>query len=399
MRRRDLMRYAGGGLRGHRLRTGLTVLGVAIGVGAVVLLTSLGEGARRYVVGEFQSLGSNLLILVPGKTETEGVAPIVSTGSHDLTLDDVEALDRVLPAVRSISPISVGTARAEHGERGRDITVIGCTDTMLEIRRLSVRTGRFLPEGTTAAPICALGAKVARELFDHRNPLGERVRVGGMRLRVIGVLAPRGTSLGMDLDEVVYVPVRTAMTLFDQSSLFRVLLDLRSHEEMESTERRALALLAERHGDEDVTAITQDAVLSTFDRILGALTLALGAIAAISLGVAGVGIMNVMLVSVSERTHEIGLLKALGATRRQVLAVFLVEAAVISAIGGAIGLVVGFGGARVLRAVVPAFPVQPPVWAVVAAVLVSVGVGLVFGLMPARRAMRLDPVEALTRAR
>lgn len=399
MRRRDLFVFAGGGLRGHRLRTLLTVLGVTIGVGAVVILTSLGEGARGYVVGEFTSLGSNLVILIPGKTETTGAAPMVSTGTRDLTLADVHELERRLSRVRRIAPLCVGTARAEYGERGRDITVLGTTRTMLEVRQLRLRVGRYIPEDTTDGPICVLGAAVARELFDHRNALGAVVRVGGMRLRVIGVMAPRGTSVGMDLDEVVHVPVETAMSLFDQSSLFRVLLEVRRPEEIEATREAALALLAERHGDEDVTAITQDAVLDTFDRILGALTVALGAIAAISLGVAGIGIMNVMLVAVSERTREIGLLKALGATERQVLALFLVEAAVISGIGGACGLGLGVGGARLLRSLVPEFPVQPPPWAVVTAVVVSATVGLIFGLIPARRAMRLDPVDALMRSR
>ncbi|HKK71096.1 MAG TPA: ABC transporter permease [Candidatus Krumholzibacteria bacterium] len=399
MRLRDLAGYAGGGLRGHRLRTLLTLLGVTIGVAAVVILTSLGEGARRYVVGEFASLGSNLVILVPGKTETEGLGPLVSTAEHDLTLDDAAAVQRRVRGVRSVAPVVVGTARAEFRERGRDITVLGTSRPMLDVRQLEVRVGRYLPSETTRGPICVLGATVARELFVNRNPLGESIRVGGMRLRVVGLMAPRGQSLGMDLDEVVHVPVETAMHLFDQSSLFRVVVEARSAGGVERVQEDALALLAERHGTEDVTAITQDAVLSTFDRILGALTIALGAIAAISLTVAGIGIMNVMLVAVSERTREIGLLKALGATRRQVLTVFLLEAAVISGSGGLLGLGVGLAAATVLRLGVEGYPVQPPVWAVVAALIVSATVGVVFGLVPARRAMRLDPVDALTRHR
>lgn len=399
MRRLDLVRFAGGGLAGHRLRTILTVLGVTIGVAAVVLLTSLGEGARGYVTGEFASLGSNLLIIVPGKTETKGAAPLVSTGSRDLTLDDAQALERRVGDLRRVAPVSVGTARAEFGERARDITVIGTTRPLLEVRQLTLRSGRYIPEGTTDAPICILGATVASELFGARNPLGELVRVGGVRMRVVGLMAPRGTSIGMDLDEVVHVPVETAMRMFDQSSLFRILAEVRTPDQMDSAAELCLRVLAERHGTEDVTAITQDAVLSTFNRVLGALTIALGAIAAISLTVAGIGIMNVMLVAVSERTREIGLLKALGVTQRQVLAVFLVEAAVISILGGLCGLLIALGGVEVLRTRFPAVPIHPPTWAILAAVLVSVGVGLVFGMMPARRAMRLDPIDALTRHR
>jgi putative ABC transport system permease protein len=395
----ELVRFAAGGLRGHGLRTGLTVLGVTIGVAAVVLLTSLGEGARGYVTGEFASLGSNLLILVPGRTETTGGAPLVSTGSRDLTLDDATALARRVPDLRRVAPVCVGTARAEFGERARDITVIGTTRSLLDVRQLSLRSGRYIPETTTDAPICILGATVASELFAARNPLGELIRVGGVRMRVVGLMAPRGTSIGMDLDEVVHVPVETAMRMFDQSSLFRILAEVRTPDRIDAAADRALEVLAERHGAEDVTAVTQDAVLSTFDSIFGALTVALGAIAAISLTVAGIGIMNVMLVAVSERTREIGLLKALGVTERQVLAVFLVEAAVISVVGGALGLGIAATGAGALRLRFPDIPIEPPAWALIASVLVSVGVGILFGMMPARRAMRLDPIDALTRYR
>lgn len=399
MHGRDLVGFAFGGLRGHRLRSALTILGVGIGVAAVIMLTSLGEGARRYVVGEFASLGTNLLITIPGKTETEGQAPLISRAPNDLTLDDAEALLREIPAIEKMTPVVVGGADIEYAGRSRDITVVGSTHSMLSIRQLSVRTGRFLPEGVTDAPVCVLGAKVARELFDFENPLGERVRIGGMRARVIGVLESRGTSVGIDIDEVVQVPVENALRLFDRSSLFRILLQVRTPDQMESAKRAATDLMIERHGTDDVTFITQDAVLSTFDRILSSLTMALAAIAAISLAVAGIGIMNVMLVAVSERQQEIGLLKSLGVTNAQVQRLFLVEAAVLSVVGGLSGMLVGYAGIWALRSYVPAFPAQPPVWAVVLALGVSVGVGIVFGALPARKAMRLDPVQALMRQR
>jgi putative ABC transport system permease protein len=395
MKLRDLIGFGGGGLRGHRLRTGLTVLGVTIGVAAVVLLTSLGEGARLYVTGEFASLGSNLLIMVPGKTETTGGAPMVSTGSRDLTLEDALALEAQVSDLSRVAPVSVGTARAESQDRGRDITVIGTTRSLLEVRQLRLRSGRYLPADTPDAPICVLGAKVASELFGGQNPLGERIRVGGVKMRVIGLMAPRGTSIGMDLDEVVHVPVKTAMRMFDQSSLFRILAEVRTPERIDATAELCRRIIEDRHDDDDVTIITQDAVLSTFDSILGALTLALGAIAAISLTVAGIGIMNVMLVAVSERTSEIGLLKALGVTERQVLAVFLVESSVISLIGGALGLLLALAGTVFVRAQLPDFPAQPPPWAVAAAIFTSLGVGILFGMIPARRAMHLDPIDAL----
>ncbi len=399
MRAAELVRFAATGLRGHGLRTVLSVLGVAIGVASVILLTSLGEGAKRFVTAEFTSLGSNLLIVIPGKTDTQGAAPFVSTSTHDLTVDDARELARRLPRLRRTAPVAVGTVSASHGERSRDVMLVGTTSDMLEIRNLSIRAGRYLPEGTLDAPVCVLGATVAAELFGSRSPLGEFVRLGESRYRVIGVTASKGTSVGVDLDEVVQVPVDGALRMFNRSGLFRILAEVNRHAEIETARDEVLALLAERHGDEDVTVFTQDSVLATFGKVLTVLTLALAGIAGISLTVAGIGIMNVMLVSVSERTREIGLLKALGVTRRQIVGVFLTEAAMISAAGGLSGLAVGVGVGALATHFYPEFPIQPPVWAAVAAVGVSAAVGLLFGSFPARNAARLDPVAALMRKR
>jgi len=400
VRTRDLVRFAGGALTGHRLRTFFSLLGVAIGVASVVALTSLGEGARRYVTGEFASLGTNLLIVVPGKTETFGGAPFVSTAPNDLTLADAEALARQVPQIRRTAPVSLGTAPAQFGERRRDVPVIGTTHDVLDIRQLKMGIGRFLPPGVRDAPVCVLGAKVQRELFGNRNPLGEMVRIGEGKFRVIGVLAPRGTSIGVEMDEVVEIPVETALRLFNRTSLFRILAEARSHRDIPGARDAAVALLTERHGgQEDVTVVTQDSVLATFDSIFRVLTLALAGIAAISLTVAGIGIMNVMLVSVSERRPEVGLLKAVGVTSRQIVLVFLIEAALISSAGGLLGLAVGLSAGRVLQYFSPDFPASPPAWAVAAALAVSVSVGLLFGSLPARRAAALDPVDALMRQR
>lgn len=398
MRALDLLRFAAGGLQGHRLRTALSLLGVAIGVASVIVLTSLGEGARLYITGEFASLGSNLLIVVPGKTETAGLAPLVNTAPHDLTREDAEALVRRVPSIRRAAPVVVGTAPAIFEERTRDATIVGTTYDMMVIRQLKLSIGRFLPPGMPDAALCVLGSKVARELFPDRSPLGQRIRIGAWRFRVIGVLAPRGVSIGMDLDDVVEIPVDTALRVFDRTSLFRILAEVDSHQELERARGASVEILRERHaGQEDVTILTQDSVLGGFEMILGALTAALAGIAAISLGVAGLGIMNVMLVSVSERTHEIGLLKAVGVTRTQVVGVFLVEAAILSTSGGVLGLVSGLGAGPLLQVFYPDFPFQAPDWAVSAALSVSGAVGLLFGWLPARRAASLDPVEALMR--
>ena len=392
----DLLRFCLQALSGHRLRTVLSLLGMAIGVAAVITLTALGEGARIYVVDQFASIGSNLLIVVPGKTETTGI-PGVAAASNDLTLEDSRAIQRSIPEASKVAPFVIGTESVAHGARRRQVAIVGSTRELLEVRKLVLARGEFLPaqELRRGRPVVVLGDKAARELFPGEEAVGQVVRIGGWRMRVIGVLAPKGVQLGADIDETAVVPVATGMRMFDRRSLFRIMVQVRGGADLEAVKGRVVRLLAERHGEEDITVLTQDALVSTFSQILAALTLALGAIAAISLSVAGIGIMNVMLVSVSERTREVGLLRALGVRRRQVLAVFLTESALLSATGGLLGLAVGWGAVRVLVKLFPALPASPPVWAVAAALALSLGVGLFFGLLPARRAARLDPVAAL----
>ena len=393
----DLLRFAVGALTGHRLRTLLSVLGVAVGIAAVIALTALGEGARRYVTDEFASLGSNLVIVLPGKVETTGVAPFGGV-VHDLTLEDFRAMTRI-PGVRRAAPLAVGSEEVRAGERARSLPVLGTTAEFAEVRHIGVAAGRYLAPGDPDAGgnEMVLGMKAAAELFGAESPLGQVVRVGDWRFRVVGVLAPRGRGLGFDFDDLVFIPVRTAMRMFNRPSLFRILVDVRGPAEMEPVKGRILALMRERHRADDVTVMTQDALLSAFSSIMRALTLALAAIASVSLVVAGVGIMNVMLVSVAERRAEVGLLKALGARDRQVLSAFLAEATVLSVVGGLIGLAAGFGAIAAFRRFYPAFPAMPPGWAIAAALAMSVLVGIVFGVWPARRATRLDPVLALAR--
>ena len=392
-----MLGFAVRALRGHRLRTALSLLGVAIGVAAVVTLTALGEGARRYVLGQFAAVGTNMVIVLPGKTETTGGMPGFGGVPHDLTLEDARAVVRGVREADKVAPMVVGTETVAFGERRRQVALFGSTHEALEVRRLGVAHGRFLPPlaWDRGAPIAVLGSKLAQELFPATDPVGQVVRVGDWRMRVIGVLEPRGQQLGVNMDDVVVVPVATAMKMLNRTGLFRLVIQVRSHADLERAKSNVVRLLSERHGEEDVTVITQDAVISAFSSILGALTMALGGIAAVSLAVAGVGIMNVMLVSVSERTREVGLLKAIGAGRGQILAAFLTEAILISSAGGLLGLALGWAAVLVLVTAYPALPASPPLWAVLAAFSLSVAVGAVFGVLPARRATRLDPVAAL----
>jgi putative ABC transport system permease protein len=396
----DLAVFAVGALRGHRVRTVLSVAGVAVGIGAVITLTALGEGARRYVVQEFMSLGANLLIVIPGKSETAGGMPMPSGGvAHDLTLADVRALETRIPLIVRAAPLATGTESVHHGSRSRSVPVLGSTSALLEVYNLEVMAGSFLPSGALerGGNEAVIGVTVAEELFAAENPLGQVIRIGQWRFRVVGVLEPQGRSLLFNFDDVVVVPVATAMRMFNRTSLFRILTQVPSADDLVAGRSAILELLAARHRVEDVTVITQGAVVSTLSSITQVLTAVLVAIASVSLTVAGVGIMNVMLVAVAERRNEIGLLKALGASSWQVLWVFLAEAVVLSTIGGVAGLGLGWLALWGLIQVYPTFPAAPPAWAVAAALAVSMGVGVLFGVLPARRATRLDPVAALAR--
>jgi putative ABC transport system permease protein len=401
MRIRDLVLFALRALYGHRLRTVLSLVGMSIGVGAVILLTSLGEGARRYVTAQFSAIGSNLIIVFPGKNETTGFFPGAIGVPHDLTLQDVEAVLRSVPEVTRIAPVVVAQDSVAFGERSRTIPVMGTTRDLMAVQEFGMARGSFLPEGDIrrGAPLVVLGWETAKELFPGEDPMGAYVRIGDRRARVIGVVEPGGLKVGIDFGDIAFIPVATSMQLFNRSGLFRMILQVRAHADLVGVRERVRRVLTERHdGEEDFTILTQDTVVDTLGTVLRVLTLALVAIAAISLSVAGIGIMNVMLVSVSERTGEIGLMRAIGAKRRHILGVFLTEAALLSTLGGVLGILLGAAGAAAVVIAYPAFPAQPPWWAVVAAIVVAMGFGLVFGTLPARRATRLDPIEALKKA-
>jgi putative ABC transport system permease protein len=384
-------------LRAQPTRTLLIVLAMAIGVAGVVLLIWLGDAARGFVTRQFHALGTNLVIVLPGRSETTGaLPPLLGESARDLTVADADAIRRS-PAVLRVAPIVVGGAIASRGNRSRDTTVIGTNAAFAAIRRLAVARGSFLPDDDRRS-VCVLGSVLARELFGDAGPVGELVRVGDRRYRVAGVLAGGGVSLGMDLDEMVLLPVGAAQALFDSPGLFRVIVEATGEEAVPRVVADVRRIVVARHeGEDDVTVITQDALVSTFDGILRALTLALAGIAAISLAVAGVLVMNVMVVAVAQRRAEIGLLKALGAPARTIRALFLGEALLLSVTGGAAGLALGEAIARVVPRFAPALEPGIPGWAIAAALVVACGCGLLFGTAPAARAARLDPVAALAR--
>ena len=396
MRIIDTISFAGSALRSNRMRSFLTGLGIAIGIAAVVLLTSIGEGVQRFIVSEFTQFGTNLIAIVPGKTSTHGFSGAVISNVRPLVIDDELAL-RHLPGILSTVSVVQGNAEVEAGRLQRRTTVLGTGAGAPEVWQFKVASGSFLPndDPRTARAFAVLGSKVRQELFSQGNPLGQTVRVGGSRFRVIGVLEPKGQILGFDLDDSIYLPAGKVLELFNRVSVMEI--DVLYGEEMTATDvagRIKRALIA-RHGSEDFTINTQEQMLSVLGDVLDKLTMAVGALGGISLLVGGVGILTIMTIAVHDRTSEIGLLRALGASRRQVLTIFLLEAISLAAAGGAAGLFLGYGTSRLLHQILPALPTHTSWRFALLAELLSAIIGLAAGIMPARRAALLDPIEAL----
>ncbi len=396
----DTARLAFQAIWRYPLRTSMLLLAVSIGVAAVVLLTGVGEGARRYVTGEFAALGTHLIVVLPGKAETAGAGgtgTIIGSTARDLTLEDAMAIERSA-RIAQVAPVVVGSGNASWRAREREITVLGTTTEMLDVQHWTMQLGRFLPkiDMDVATPVCVMGSVVRDEFFGNTNPLGQWLRIGDTRCRVIGVLTQGGITGPFNTDELIILPVASAQQLFNAPGVFRILAEAVSQEVMASARQDIIEIVKARHqGEEDITVVTQDAVLSTFESIFDMITMGLAGIAAISLVVAGVLIMNVMLVAVSQRTKEIGLLKALGAKERYIVALFLSEAVFLSFFGALLGLLLGNAGSALMSVLFPILDFTAPSWAMAAAVGIAVISGLLFSILPARRAARLDPVLAL----
>jgi len=400
MRLLDLGAMALASIIRYPLRSSMLLVAISIGVSAVLVLTSLGEGARLYVTSQFSSMGAHLLFILPGKTEIGGMggfAGSLSGSVRPLTLGDVMALKRS-PHIKSVTAFVPGIGIMNHRGVERNIDVLGTTSNMQLLFDYEMEAGRFLPELELDAvsPIGVIGHTVAAELFKNTDPVGQWARIGDRRIRIIGVMAEAGKAGGIDVDEAVFIPVGFAMQMFNRESVPRVMVETMGADEVAAAKRDIIEIIKSRHsGKDDITVMDQGAILTTFNRVFLVLTSVLAGIAAISLTVAGTLIMNVMLVAVSQRTGEIGLLKALGAQRHQIISLFLAEAVLLSLIGAILGYFAGHGFIGLLRELYPIVDFRAPDWAVIAALLMALASGLLFGIMPARRAASLNPVQAL----
>lgn len=382
----------------HRFRTITLWLAIAIGVVAVNLLTALGEGAKSFVLKEFNVLGRNTLIVLPGKKETTGgMPPLTGESPRPLTLKDAISVSR-LSGIKAVAPIVVGNIEASYDGKIREVLTIGTSRDFFLIRQLKVSQGQMLPtlDLDKGEAVCVIGNKLRQELFQNKPALGERIRLADSRFRVIGVLNQGGTSFGFDMDDVIIIPVANAQSVFNVEGLFRLFAEVRVYQQLDNIKQAIIELLKERHeGEEDVTVISQDAMLTSVQEILDILTIAVAGIASISMLVAGILIMNMMMITVSQRVKEIGLLKALGATSSTVRVLFLSEAGLIAAVASMSGL--ALSQLIVLLANIYFIEVQfhSPWWAQVGSILLAILLALIFAWLPAQRASMLSPVEAL----
>ncbi len=397
MRLNDSLLLALRAITAQRLRSFLTLLGIAVGIAAVILLTSIGEGIHRFVLGEFTQFGTNIIMISPGKTKTGGKHQSgIPSSVRPLTIEDTRSLENQ-PNILAVSSWLWGNSEVSGNGRVRRTTVFGVSAAMTQVLKIGVGSGQFLPkdDSENARSYAVLGYKLKKELFSDANPLGARIRIGGMQFTVIGVLESKGQVLGVDLDDNVYIPAARSLELYNRDGLPEIRVSYAENLPVERVTATIKSVLKERHGREDFTIITQEDMLRSLSKILNVLTMSVGALGSISLLVGGVGIVTIMTIAVTERTSEIGLLVALGAPRRTILGIFLGEAVALSAIGGIFGLIIGFGLAQLVNIFLPELPVHTPLKFVFLAEAIAITIGLAAGVLPARSAARLDAVDAL----
>jgi putative ABC transport system permease protein len=378
------------------MRAFLSALGIAIGIAAVVLLTSIGEGIHQYTLAQFTQFGTNLISVAPGNVKTAGMSVGVFASVRPLTIEDAVAIRR-LPNIEYTDPVCSGNAEIGFAGRRRRVMTYGVSGYFARALRMEVMLGNFLPPGDDSAAryLTVLGAKAKKELFGNANPLGKRLEIAGSHYTVIGVMAPKGQIFGVDLDDSVYIPVASAMQLFNREGLMEMHVTYNPDVPVDQVVSSIKRLLLSRHDREDFTITPQKEALGTLDSVLGMLTFAVAALGGVSIVVGAIGILTIMIIAVGERTSEVGLLKALGATHGQVMTLFVAEAALIAFLGGLGGISLALGVSRALAIFVFALPVKTSWSYVVLAECIAVLVGLIAGVLPARTAARLEPVQAL----
>ncbi len=399
MQYKEIVRLSIESLVAQKLRTALTVLGMVIGVGSVVLLVSLGQGAKNYVMQEFEGLGSNLIVIQPGKSDRKThMGPPVGAAQRKMTTADVAAIERKALNVEAVSGLVLGTVSVRHEDSISNITVFGTNDRFPEILSIAIGRGGYFTreEDEYKRRVVVLGRNVVQELFGDEDPIGRTVKLNESEFRIVGVLAPMGDKLGLNFDELGFIPTEAALKLYNDDKLFGIRAKASSRGSIDDAVAEITDILRERRdGEEDFTVITQVSMMESLNTILTMLTYVLAAIAAISMLVGGIGIMNIMWVSVVERTQEIGIRRAVGARRRDILQQFLAEAAGLSILSGGMGV----GGATLLTYALhiffPSFDMRAPIWIVVPAFGLALLVGVVFGVAPAWRASRIETLDAL----
>jgi len=396
MQTNEFVKFTLFSLIAHRMRSILTATGIAIGIAAVVLLTSIGEGMHQYVMTEFSQFGTNIISVQPGTIQTHGANVAALSNVRPLSIEDSVALQKLSQVQESNGSLQ-GLAEIEGNNRQRKTIVYGVSESFPRIFEIHPKAGKFLPKDNETHPraYAVLGSKVKTELFKDKNALGQRIRVGGQRFRVVGVMESKGSILGIDLDDCIYIPTSRALDLFNKNSLMEIQVKHRDNANVDEVVSSIKRLLIARHGQEDFTIIKQEQMLEVLNSVLDVLTFAVGALGGISLFVGGIGVLTIMSIAVNERVSEIGLFRALGAHKNLIMLIFLGEAMVLSGIGGLVGLLIGIGGANTLHFVFPAIPVHTPWSFVFMAEILALMIGLIAGVLPAKKAASLDPIDAL----
>jgi len=384
----------------NKVRALLTTLGVIIGVMSVILLIALGESAQAYVTREFAVMGSNIIIVTPGKQETTGLVPITAGSHRKLTYEIAKAIKRKAEGITGVAANSVGLANIKYLNRQRNVMCIGTTPDWEAIRELHTQVGRFISQQDVDRnnKVIILGTKLKRELFGQGRALYEKVSVNGTKHVVVGILEERGMALGIDLGDLAIVPLPSAQQMYKggQDELWEILVGARTQEDIKPAMESVKRIIRSYHdNNDDFTVTDQDGMLGTFSRIFDMLRVMLVGIASISLLVGGIGIMNIMLVSVRERTREVGVRKAVGARRIDIALQFLIEAVTLSLMGGFIGIALGVIGTFAIQVFYPSLPIGVSLWSALMSFFFSVGVGVFFGVYPAFKAASVDPVVAL----